>query len=200
MKKLQASLLKEMLVLLNDKVGLIFMFFMPILLVFLITIIQNSAYEIINENKITMLISDQDEGDLGDSLIVLLQQSKMFDLQYEDIETETSLSKAMLDGKHLTGLYIPKDFSKYKKEIEIMKVVKLDVKKASKLIITMAYTDAPAAASAAKALVNNLDLEIYNTEGKKLLSKNDSVNNLEINYGLTAATNADINSTDFSPG
>lgn len=113
MKKLQASLVKEILVLLNDKLGLIFMFFMPILLVFIITIIQNSAYEIINENKISILISNQDQGDLGDSLKLLLEQSKMFDIKYENITTEAELSKTMLDKKILTALYLPKGFSSY---------------------------------------------------------------------------------------
>lgn len=113
MYKLKASIFKEILLLLNDKVGLFFMFFMPILLVFIITIIQNSAYEIINENKISMVISNQDEGFLGDSLIQLLEQSKMFDLSYQELPKANELSSFMLANKHLTAVFIPEGFSKY---------------------------------------------------------------------------------------
>lgn len=113
MYKLKASITKEILLLLNDKVGLFFMFFMPILLVFIITIIQNSAYEIINENKISMVISNQDEGFLGDSLVKLLDQSKMFDLSNNEATEAKELSNLMLENKTLTAVFIPKGFSKY---------------------------------------------------------------------------------------
>lgn len=113
MRKLKASILKEFLLLLNDKVGLFFMFFMPILLVFIITIIQNSAYQVINENKISLLISNQDEGNQGDSLAVLLQESKMFEIVYDDIETKNELASKLLDNKNLAAILIPKGFTKY---------------------------------------------------------------------------------------
>ncbi len=89
------------------------MFFMPIFLVFIITIIQNSAYEIINENKISLLISNQDEGNLGDSLIVFLDKSKMFDISLVDVVAKQDLSKELLANNKLTGIFIPKGFSKY---------------------------------------------------------------------------------------
>ncbi len=80
MIKLIASLKKEALLLLSDKVGLIVMFIMPILLVFVMTIIQDSAYKMVNENKISLLISNQDNGEQGDKLVQLLDESGLFDL------------------------------------------------------------------------------------------------------------------------
>lgn len=112
MNKIKASILKEWLLLISDKIGLFFMFFMPIILVFIITIIQNSAYEIINENKISMHVSNQDEGVLGDSLISLLVESKMFTLSEDNYVSKENQSKNLLDNKYLTSIYIPKDFSK----------------------------------------------------------------------------------------
>lgn len=112
MKKLKASILKELLLLFSDKIGLFFMFFMPIFLVFIITIIQNSAYEIINENKISLHVSNQDEGVLGDSLIALLTESKMFKLSIDDEVEKENLTSNLLDNKYLTSIYIPKGFSK----------------------------------------------------------------------------------------
>ncbi|MBU6375816.1 MAG: serine protease, partial [Bdellovibrionales bacterium] len=44
---------------------------------------------------------------------------------------------------------------------------------------TLAYTDAPAAPAAAKALVNDLDLEVVTPSGK-VISLKDSINNLEM--------------------
>lgn len=111
MNKLKASILKELLLLFSDRIGLFFMFFMPIFLVFIITIIQNSAYEIINENKISLHVSNQDEGVLGDSLISLLEKSKMFSLTINNEVAKENLSKNLLDNKMLTSVFIPKEFS-----------------------------------------------------------------------------------------
>jgi ABC-2 type transport system permease protein len=113
MKKIKASIIKEILLLLNDKVGLFFMFFMPIILVFIITIIQNSAYEMINENKISLLVSNQDKGSLGDSLVTLLGNSKMFALENVNLKSKEELNTYLLKNKKLTGLYIPANFSTF---------------------------------------------------------------------------------------
>jgi subtilisin family serine protease len=64
-----------------------------------------------------------------------------------------------------------------------VKYVEFSVARKANLITTLAYTDAPAAASATKALVNDLDLEIYNEAGKLVYTKNDNVNNLEMIEG-----------------
>jgi ABC-2 type transport system permease protein len=47
---------KEFLILLNDKTGLALMFIMPILLVYIITIIQDSAFKTANQNSMTLLV------------------------------------------------------------------------------------------------------------------------------------------------
>jgi len=140
LKKIKASLLKEVLLLLSDKIGLFFMFFMPILLVFIITIIQNSAYEIINENKISLLISNQDEGMLGDSLQHILEHSKMFDIKNKDIENKEEFKKLLLKNKSLTGIFIPAKFSHYIKtkaekstELMLFQIGLNDEKPSSKL-------------------------------------------------------------------
>jgi len=62
MFKLWASIKKEFYLLLSDKVGLVLMFVMPLLLVFVITIIQDSAFKLVNENKISILIVNHDKG------------------------------------------------------------------------------------------------------------------------------------------
>ena len=111
MIKLIASLKKEALLLLSDKVGLIVMFIMPILLVFVMTIIQDSPYKMVNENKISLLISNQDNGEQGDKLVQLLDESGLFDLAEISISEPNELKQVLLEDNKLTALYIPENFS-----------------------------------------------------------------------------------------
>ena len=81
MYKWIASIRKEFLVLINDKVGLALMFGLPIALVFLMTIIQDSAYKIVNENNVDILITNRDLGNQGDKFVHLIRESKAFNIE-----------------------------------------------------------------------------------------------------------------------
>ncbi|MDF3028138.1 MAG: type transporter [Fluviicola sp.] len=111
MKKLKASVWKEILLVLHDKVGLLLMYLMPLLLVFIITIVQNSAFQIVNENKLTVLISNQDKGSLGDSLVKALVQSGSFEIRKKDRLSEAAVKRTTIDEDAMLGIYIPSDFS-----------------------------------------------------------------------------------------
>lgn len=112
MKKLKASILKEILLVLHDKVGLLLMYLMPLLLVFIITIVQNSAFQIVNENKLTVLISNQDKGPLGDSLVNALIHSGSFEIKKNNHLSQASVKRNTLDEDAMLGIYIPANFSK----------------------------------------------------------------------------------------
>lgn len=58
--------------------------------------------------------------------------------------------------------------------------VELTLDRDSGFIATLAYTDAPGSASAAKALVNDLDLELKSVSTGKVMKISDSLNNLEM--------------------
>ena len=113
---MMASIKKEVLLLLSDKVGLSIMFLMPLLLVFIITIIQDSAYKMVNENKVSLIISNQDNGKQGQKLIQLLNESGLFELHEENNLKSSELKDFLLDENNLTALYIPSNFSKKLKE------------------------------------------------------------------------------------
>ena len=113
---MMASIKKEILLLLSDKIGLSIMFLMPLLLVFIITIIQDSAYKMVNENKVSLIISNQDEGEQGEKLIQLLNKSGLFELQEQNNLHSQELNKFLLDENKLTALYIPSNFSEKLKE------------------------------------------------------------------------------------
>ncbi|UII23384.1 ABC transporter permease [Fulvivirga ligni] len=102
---------KELLILWNDKTGLALMFLMPVLLVFVITIIQDSAFQIVNENKISIIISNRDQGEEGKRLISMLEDSRFFTITENDDLDSESIKKEMNDGNQITGLIIPTDFS-----------------------------------------------------------------------------------------
>jgi ABC-2 type transport system permease protein len=112
MKRLKASIRKEILLVVHDKVGLLLMYLMPLLLVFIITIVQNSAFQIVNENKLTVLISNHDQGTLGDSLVKALLNSGSFDVKLKNSLTEAAVKHITIDEDAMLGIYIPQNFTK----------------------------------------------------------------------------------------
>lgn len=111
MYKLLISLKKEALLFLNDKVGLVLMFGMPILLVFVITIIQDSVYQIVDSNKISLLVANHDKGDLGDKLVAQLDSSGMFKILEKNALEPNAIKNSISHKEALTAIYIASDFS-----------------------------------------------------------------------------------------
>lgn len=111
MFKLYASLRKELLLLINDKVGLALMFLMPLLLVFIITIIQDSAYKMVNENQIPLLVVNHDRGKEGEKLVELLTKSGLFKIDSQNDIKQQSLKSELLSRGKMIALYIPATFS-----------------------------------------------------------------------------------------
>lgn len=111
MFKIFSSIRKEFLLLVSDKVGLALMFVMPLILVFIITIIQDSAYKIVNENEIPMLVVNHDEGIQGAKLLDLLITSRLFKIDTLNSLPEKSLKKELLARGKLIALFIPPNFT-----------------------------------------------------------------------------------------
>lgn len=112
MKKLVASISKELQLLSHDKVGLLLMYAMPIILVFIISLVQDSAFKIVNDNQLKVLIINKDTGRLGDSLVSILNKSGNFLIEENDKLTEIEMQqKGIKEGK-LASIYIPSNFSK----------------------------------------------------------------------------------------
>ena len=111
MFKLYSSIRKEVLLLVNDKVGLALMFLMPLLLVFIITIIQDSAYKMVNENQIPLLVVNHDHGLEGGKLVDLLSESGLFKIDTLNALPQKSLKAELLSRGKMIALYIPKTFS-----------------------------------------------------------------------------------------
>lgn len=111
MFKLWIATKKEFFILMNDKAGLALMFLMPLLLVYVITIVQDSAFKIVNENKISILIVNKDKGKEGGKLVDLMHQSGLFDLKENKAVEEDAMLEALQSDDYLTGLYIASNFT-----------------------------------------------------------------------------------------
>src|SRR5690606_14461967 len=111
MRKIVASIQKELQILWHDKVGLTLLFVMPIVLVFIITLVQDSAFKLVNENRLELMVSNADEGHLGDSLICLLEKSGSFDIERVDDLKEHAMQRQALSKGKLASIYIPRNFS-----------------------------------------------------------------------------------------
>lgn len=133
MYKLWATILKDLQILTRDRVGLIVMFVMPIVLAVVITATQNSTFELVNKNKVPLLLCNKDTGDASKELVIAIEKVGMFAVKkIAALETEKQLSNRMHEKDALIAIIIPPNFS--------------------------AKVDAQAKATATKAL-NNLGLQ-----------------------------------------
>jgi len=112
MYKLWATILKDTRILIRDKVGLILMFGMPIMLVLVVTAIQNSTFELVNKNKIPLLVCNRDTGKISVDLIQAIDKIGMFKLeQVSSDQSEKLITDRMHTKDALLAIVIPVNFS-----------------------------------------------------------------------------------------
>lgn len=116
MGKLTASIKKEFLLLVSDKVGLLLMYLMPIFLVFVITIVQDSTFKLVNENNIEILVVNKDNGELGDSLISILQKTGSFGITENKNLGKEKIKATLVADNQLLAFEIPRGFTSELKE------------------------------------------------------------------------------------
>ncbi|MCK6649333.1 MAG: ABC transporter permease [Bacteroidia bacterium] len=110
-KKLLASVRKETLLLLRDRVGLAILFIMPMVLIFVMTLIQDSAFKTLNEKGIPVVFVNEDKDSLGITIEQGLRQAELCSFS-DSIDgkpaTYETAKNAVADGKFLVGVVIPK--------------------------------------------------------------------------------------------
>lgn len=109
--KLIAAIKKEALILLRDRVGLAVLFLMPMILIFVMTLIQDSAFKSLNERGIPIIFVDNDKDSLGISIEQGLRNSGMCTFNNTidgKLATAEMIEKAVSDGKFLVGIVVPK--------------------------------------------------------------------------------------------
>ncbi len=121
MKKFIAAAKKETIILLRDKIGLSILFIMPIVLIVVMTLIQDSAFHSISEKGVPLIFVNEDQDDLGNSIHDGLKSSSLCQLSDSidgQVATKQSARKAVSEGKFLIGVVIPKNAtSKVKKSV-----------------------------------------------------------------------------------
>jgi len=112
MFKLRSTILKDIRILTRDKLGLVFMFVMPIVLAVVITAVQNSTFEMLNTNTIPMLICNRDTGDAGKQMQTAITKVGMFDLrQVTPDVTDKEIADRMHSKDAVIAIIIPADFT-----------------------------------------------------------------------------------------
>lgn len=113
MQKLLAAIIKDLKILFRDKAGLAVMFAMPILLVVVISSIQNSSFKLVNENKIPLLLVNLDKEDVSMQFAEALDKIGMFQIAYFDSSIATTdIAAKMYDSDAMVAVTIPQSFSK----------------------------------------------------------------------------------------
>ena len=113
MLKLWAALVKEARLLLRDRVGLALMFLMPVVLVLVITSVQNSTFELVNDNQLTLLLVSSDSGAVSKEFIDGIRRLGMFEIvDSGPVDAVTADFSTLLKEKDaLVALVIPSGFS-----------------------------------------------------------------------------------------
>lgn len=190
MLRLYATVVKEFLVLLRDRSGLAILFIMPVALVTLMALIQDSLFRDHVEMRIPALVINRDGGLLGEQVLKGLQQSDMFEVDLKD--TSDAFAKHMTEnGTYEIALVIPdKASEKLKKRVTYFVAVTMQ---------SMGITDSIPAQKPAENFV-----EIYFRPGVKksfrnlVMSSIQRVSNQLESQALIDAFREELNSGDVN--
>lgn len=109
MHKLIASSYKEVLLLTRDIGGIAILFIMPLVLIVTITLIQDSSFKSVSEAKIPILLVDNDNGSVSETILKGLDESNIFEVI--TIENEDDAKNLVFKGSNQLAIIIPKDLS-----------------------------------------------------------------------------------------
>ncbi len=108
MRKLFFLLYKDSLILLRDYAGLALLYVMPLVLVVLMAFLQNDTFKTILENKLPLLLLNQDADSVGNSMERSLRQLGVFSLVKAPRNTSPAfVEQAVARGDYRLGIVIP---------------------------------------------------------------------------------------------
>jgi len=112
MFKLKAAIIKDFRILLRDRVGILLMFVMPIILVVVVTSIQSSTFDLVNRNKLPLLVCNRDTGQASKQLVAAIGKVGMFRVyNLPANENEKLIADSMHQKDAMLGVIIPANFS-----------------------------------------------------------------------------------------
>lgn len=110
--------------LVRDKAAMAVTFVMPMALVFVVTIIQDSTFKSVNETAVPLLFVDRDHDSLSIQLEKALSQTKFFEIIKKDLTNE-AIKESVSNGKYLIGIVVPQNTSKLLREKANARISKL---------------------------------------------------------------------------
>ncbi len=126
MHRLVASIKKEFLVLIRDKAGLAILFIMPMVLVFIMSMIQDAPFRDYQEASIPMILVNEDQDSLGAVIERGLTESDIFEVHTFKNKELTLVEESVANGTHALGIVIPKGATqalRKKAEIRVSKTL-----------------------------------------------------------------------------
>jgi ABC-2 type transport system permease protein len=109
MLKLQSSIVKEILVLIRDLAGLAILFVMPMVLIFVMTLIQDSTFRKLDETNLEVLVVNNDLDSLGVAIEQGLSLTGFFSVKTSldgQLISEPALYKNISEGNYQIGIVI----------------------------------------------------------------------------------------------
>lgn len=110
MRRLFSSIYKEFLVLIRDRAGLAILFIMPLVLILIMTIIQDASFKSVKEVNISMVLVNNDNDSLGQAITQGLYESEFFQI-IEEIDgkkiTKEQAQELVAKGEYKIGVIIP---------------------------------------------------------------------------------------------
>ena len=115
MNKFLITIEKEAKILFRDREGLALLFLMPLILVFVITLLQEKTYQSINETRIPVILVNNDQDSVGDAFCKGITENGFFDVTL--VEGADSLiieeaRKRVAKGQAQIGILIPEGTTK----------------------------------------------------------------------------------------
>lgn len=113
MRKLLTGIWKEITLLRRDKAGLGILFAMPAALVVIITLVQDSTFQLMQDNRIPVVIVDRDKGEIAENLTQEIKQLGDFNIEQNETLELNELEKEIQKGTYKVGIYIPEGFTEW---------------------------------------------------------------------------------------
>ena len=107
MKRLISLIYKDFLLLIRDKAGLIFLFVMPLVLVIVMTGMQEGAFESASSQSVSLLILDTDQDEIGATVTDEMRGQDLFAVTVANPSTtEVDVQQMVKRGDYLVGIVI----------------------------------------------------------------------------------------------
>lgn len=105
MHKLKATAYKEFLLIIRDIGSVAILFIMPLVLIITITLIQDSTFKTVEDTKIPVLVVDNDQGEVSETILDGLQKSNALEIHRKKSEKEAK--ELVFDGEYQLVIVIP---------------------------------------------------------------------------------------------